>query len=31
MENDDRDFIERVESLTGKLHGEPASIGQIAE
>jgi hypothetical protein len=31
MENDDRDFIERAESLTGKLHGEPASIGQIAD
>jgi hypothetical protein len=31
MENDDRDFIERAESLTGKLYGKPASIDQITD
>jgi hypothetical protein len=31
MADDDRDFIERVESRTGKLHGKPASIDQIAD
>ncbi len=31
MANDDRDFIERAESLTGKLYGQPASIDQVAE
>jgi hypothetical protein len=30
MAEDDRDFIERAESVTGKLHGEPASVDQIA-
>jgi hypothetical protein len=31
MANDDRDFIERAESMTNKLYGAPASIGQIAD
>jgi len=31
MGDDDRDFIERAESVTGKLYGEPASIDQIAD
>jgi len=31
MSNDDRDFIERTQSLTGKLYGEPATIDQIAD
>lgn len=31
MANDDRDFIERAESLTGKLYGKPASIDQVAD
>ncbi len=31
MADDDRDFIERAESMTGKLYGEPASIDQIAD
>jgi hypothetical protein len=31
MSDDDRDFIERTQSLTGKLYGEPASIEQIAD
>lgn len=31
MADDDRDFIERTESLTGKLYGKPASINQIAD
>jgi hypothetical protein len=31
MVNDNRDFIERAESVTGKLCGEPASIDQIAD
>jgi len=30
MTDDDRDFIERAESLTDKLYGKPASIDQIA-
>jgi hypothetical protein len=30
MADDDRDFIERAESVTEKLNGEPASIDQIA-
>ena len=29
--NDDRDFIERAESLTEKFYGKPASINQIAD
>jgi hypothetical protein len=31
MAEDDRDFIERAESLTDKFHGKPASIDQIAD
>jgi hypothetical protein len=31
MANDDRDLIERAESMTNKLYGSPASIGQIAD
>jgi hypothetical protein len=31
MAEDDRDFIERAESLTDKLYGKPASIDQIAD
>jgi len=31
MSDDDRDFIERAESLTDKLYGTPASIDQIAD
>jgi len=31
MIEDDRDFIERAESLTDKLYGKPASIDQIAD
>ena len=31
MADDDRDFIERAESVTEKLYGKPASIDQIAE
>ena len=31
MSDDDRDFIERTRSLTGKLYGNPASIDQIAD
>jgi hypothetical protein len=31
MADDDRDFIERVESTTGKLDGKPSSIDQIAD
>lgn len=31
MPDDDRDFIARTESLTEKLHGQPASDDQIAE
>jgi hypothetical protein len=31
MADDDRDFIERAESLTAKLYGKPASIDQIAD
>ncbi len=31
MAEDDRDFIERAESVTKKLYGEPASIDQIAD
>jgi hypothetical protein len=31
MGDDDRNFIERAESVTGKLYGEPASIDQIAD
>jgi len=31
MSDDDRDFIERTQSLTGKLYGEPATIEQIAD
>jgi len=31
MSDDDRDFIERTQSLTGKLYGTPATIEQIAD
>lgn len=31
MPDDDRDFIERTQSLTEKLHGEPASVDHIAD
>jgi hypothetical protein len=31
MEDDDRDFIERAESVTDKLYGKPASADQIAD
>ena len=31
MPDDDRDFIERAQSVTEKLHGEPASVDQIAD
>jgi len=31
MSNDDRDFIERTQSLTDKLYGKPATIDQIAD
>jgi hypothetical protein len=31
MAEDDRDFIERTESKTGKLYGKPSSIDQIAD
>jgi len=31
MTDDDRDFIERAESLTGKLHGKPISNDEIAD
>ncbi len=30
MPDDDRDFIERAESVTSRLYGKPASIDQIA-
>jgi hypothetical protein len=31
MTDDDRDFVERAQSTTSKLNGEPASIDQIAD
>jgi hypothetical protein len=31
MADNDRDFIERVESITEKLHGQPMPIDQIAD
>jgi hypothetical protein len=31
MADDDRDFIERADSMNGKLYGKPASIDQIAD
>ena len=31
MADDDRDFIERTDSVTEKLYGKPASAEQIAE
>ena len=31
MADDDRDFIERAESMTEKLYGKPMSIDQIAD
>jgi hypothetical protein len=31
MAEDDRDFIERAESVTDKLYGEKASVDQIAD
>lgn len=31
MADHDRDFIDRVDSMSGKLYGKPASMDQIAE
>lgn len=31
MSEDDRNFIERADSITGNLYGEPMSADQIAE
>jgi hypothetical protein len=31
MADDDRDFIERADSMNGKLYGKPASIDEIAD
>jgi hypothetical protein len=31
MPEDERDFIERAQSITSKLNGEPASADQIAD
>jgi hypothetical protein len=31
MAEDDRDFLERSESVINKLYGQPASIDQIAD
>jgi hypothetical protein len=31
MANDDRDFIERTESVTEKLNGEPMSVEEMAD
>ncbi|KRR23714.1 hypothetical protein [Bradyrhizobium retamae] len=31
MADDDRDFIDRADSITSKLYGKPASTDQIAE
>jgi hypothetical protein len=31
MSDDDRDFIERAESLTEKLYGEPMSVDAMAD
>lgn len=31
MSDNHRDFVERAESVTEKLYGEPATIGQIAD
>jgi hypothetical protein len=31
MPDDERDFIERAQSTTSKLYGEPASVDQIAD
>ena len=31
MAEDDRDFLERSDSVTEKLNGEPASINEIAD
>lgn len=31
MADDDRDLIERSESLSGKLYGTPAAVDQIAD
>jgi hypothetical protein len=31
MLDDDRDFIERAESITGKMYGQPMSTDRIAE
>ena len=31
MSHDDRDFIQRADSMTEKLYGKPASIGQVAD
>ena len=31
MTDDDRDFIERAEALTAKLHGQPAGIDDLVD
>lgn len=31
MSNDDRDFIERAQSITGNLYGEPLSTDRMAQ
>jgi hypothetical protein len=31
MTDDDRDFIERAESVSGKLHGEPMNIDNLTD
>jgi hypothetical protein len=31
MSDDDRDFIERADSITGSMYGQPMSIDRIAE
>lgn len=31
MADDDRDFIQRAGSVTEKLYGKPATIGQVAD
>jgi len=31
MSDDDRDFIERADSITGNMYGQPMSVDRIAE
>jgi hypothetical protein len=31
MADDNRDFVQRADSLTGNLYGEPMTMGQIAD